>query len=207
MQFTVNFANQTQQTWTLAIYLTSPEQSLDSVCWKQTTAPQSGKGIPQSWDPQILSAAIGFYTKSSMTYSTLQDLQAAPGSAWKIEPDGGTVQLVPDGSAQLPTQIQILNATGALASPGLGVAGAGALFCRDVLSGVSVAFEIDALVYSVEAFDTMAPGQLITTTAGEKRKGTTLSVPPQQLDFSQGTTATVSLVQTGLGLDLKISYS
>lgn len=202
MKYTVNFSNNAQQAWTLAIYLTSPDQDFDSVSWKQTTAPPSGKGVSQSWDPQALSAAIGMYTQSPIKYTTIQDPPAAPGSAWKIEPDGATVQLVSDGSAQLPTQIQILNATGTTASPGLGVDGAGALFQQDVPSGVSVAFNADALVYWVEAFDTIVPGQLITTTS-EKRIGTTMSVGPQPLDFSQGETATVNLGQTG---GLKVSY-
>jgi hypothetical protein len=32
-------------------------------------------------------------------------------------------------------------------------------------------------------------------------------IPPQQLDFSQGDTATVNLVQTNQMLELKIIYS
>jgi rhizosphere induced protein len=208
MNVTVTFANQTTSTtWTLVIYLTLPGQSFDSVCWKQTTAPPSGSGGPLSWCTEDLNAAIGCYHTTDMIYTTRQARLAKPGSMWKIVADGDAAQLQANGSAMLPTQIQILNDTGQMANPGLGVDGTGALFSRDLLSGVSAVFD-GVPEYRVVVCDTAVPGQLITTSAisANVALATTELIAPMLLDFSQGTTATVSISQVGETPRLAVTY-
>ena len=204
MNVTVTFANQTTSTtWTLVIYLTLPGQSFDSVCWKQTTAPPSGNGEPLSWNTEDLDAAIGSHT-AGVIYATRQALPAKLGSMWTIVAAGDAVQLRANGSAMLPTQIQILNDTGQMANPGLGVDGTAALFSRDLLSGVSAVFD-GIPEYWVAVCDTAVPGQLITTSANVA-PATTALIGPEPLDFSQGTTAAVSISQVGERQKLAVTY-
>lgn len=212
MKLTVDFSNKTQQAWTFAIYLTLPGQELDSVSWKQMAVAPSGTGAMPSWDSDDLVVAVGTHAGDPITYKTLLSTSAAPGSAWKIEPSGATWQLEADGSAQQPSQVQILyvNDTVNNVSPGLGVDGTGALFFREMPSGVSAVFDVDARTYWVEAFDTMVPGQVITAPGPDKTTpsiGTTLSIGPALLDFTQGTAAAVSLDLKGQTVELSVTYT
>lgn len=212
MKLTVDSSNKTQQAWTFAIYLTLPGQELDSVSWKQMAVAPSGTGATQSWDSDNLVVAFGTHAGNPITYQTLLSKSADSGSAWKIEPSGDTWQLEAAGSAQQPSQVQILyvNDTVNNVSPGLGVDGTGALFFREMPSGVSAVFDVDAMTYWVEAFDTMVPGQVITAPGPDKTTpsiGTTLLIGPALLDFTQGTAAAVSLDLKGQTVELSVTYT
>jgi hypothetical protein len=205
MNVTINFANKSSSSWTLAIYLTLP--GFDSDSWKQMIVPLGGS-VANSWDTETLSVAIGSFTTTfPRIYTTSQVLSAELGSAWKIVSGQGVLELSANGSALLPTQIQILDGAGQPTCPGLGVDGTGALFRPDLPSGATAVFD-GVPAYWVAAFDNIQQGQLITTSVDQQKSSqtppaTTTFIGPQPLDFSQGTTAMVSLSQS---LVLDVAY-
>ncbi len=201
--YTVNFYNQTDSTWTLAIYLTVPGIGLDSVCWKRIPAAPGGQGLV-TWDPQKLSAVIGGRPSSdTLVYTTLQAKSAEPGSKWKIVNPSGAQELEADGNANLPNQIQILNDSLQEASPGLGMAEVGAIYRPDLLSGLNQTFDAQPNYWAM-AFDSVQEGQLITTSSA--LGAMSIMTNSTELDFSQGSNAGVTIQVDGSTVKVTVSY-
>lgn len=182
----ITFNNQTDRTWTMAIYQTLPKSTnLDSVSWQQVTVAESGVNSI-SW-ANTFNAVIASYTDSEgkQLYKAFQLPAASPGSAWKIVMKGGILQLQADGSAPLSTQIQIANVSGQLANPGLGMDGKGAVYQQGLFSGLSVLFETSPLLW-VGLFDLISPGEVITGGLNRKVSFMTTMAGPWALKYPAG---------------------
>lgn len=203
--YQVTFNNETDSTWTLALYQTLANAvGLDSVSWLQTTVAPSGSNT-LSWS-SAHDAAIADYSDEAgaAVYRATQTLSAEPGTAWQIIFADGVSQLEADGSALTPTEIMISNESGKLANPGLGMSGAGALYKRDLLSGATARFETQTTLWA-GLFDQIAEGEVIATDV--EAFNSTVMVGPRQLEFPSGCyqAAIVAAVE-GSAITLSVAY-
>ena len=175
--YQLTFRNKTDRAWQLAIFIVLPGARLDSVCWKRLTAAGGGQSQPFNWSPQLFVAVGGFRReRGKLVYSTLHQERAEPGSRWKIVMRNGAAQLEADGRAQISDQIQVKNDSGGALSLGLGLESVGAIFKREVPSGLLESFDTSP-TYFAQAFDSIAPGQLISDGQSLRTTGLTEPLP------------------------------
>lgn len=187
-QYFVEFNNQTSKTWTMAVYQQLPDSvGLDSVSWKQTTVPPSGRSSV-AWEVTYdvclgdyeQNGGIGIYTSNQILPTTL-------GTAWKV----GCQQLVPDPDTEVPANsIYISNDSNMLANPGIGMDGAAALYQRDVEGGARAQFEVTP-VYYAGLFNRVILGEVIKLN---------VSVGPIHLTFPNGTNKATLTATTDNGV-------
>ena len=194
-----NFANQTEQTWTMGVYQTLPSTpGLDSVSWQQTTVPQSGlSGV--SWNVTY-NVVLGDYQQAGGigVYTSSQTLGTLLGTAWNIVFKDDVQQLAPVGGAAQPNEIVIYNQSGRLANPGIGMSGQGSVFQQGVVGGAAAQFTVTPS-YWVALFNQVEIGEVISTN---------VSVGPLELQYPSGfNSATLTASLNGENIELNVTYS
>src|SRR5215213_5598783 len=124
--YRVNFVNQTSAIWTMAVYQTLPSSvGLDSVAWKQSTAPQGGRTGVQ-WTT-IFNVALADYEQLGGlgVYVASQLLTTLLGKRWEVVFEQNVQHLKPAEGSVEPDQVLILNKSGYLANIGMGMEGSG----------------------------------------------------------------------------------
>lgn len=195
----VDFKNQTNQTWTLAVYQTLPNsEGLDSVSWKQTTVPPNGESSV-SWDVTYDVAIAGYSQEGGIgVYSANQTQPTNLGTVWDCVWLDGVQQLVPDQtSTPVPGQILIKNSSDQLANLGIGMSGQGAVFKQGVDSGANAQFVVSPTYYA-GLFDDVQLGQVISSD---------VATDPQTLVFPSGLDyATITATLNNGVLTVSIGY-
>ncbi|MEZ4294097.1 MAG: hypothetical protein R3B70_03905 [Polyangiaceae bacterium] len=194
----VDFNNQASQTWTMAVYQELPNSiGLQSVSWKQSTAPVGGStGV--SWE-ESYNVAIADYKQEGGrgVYKASQTLKAALGTAWEIAFEDNVQQLRPVGTTT-PGQILINNKSKRLANPGIGMSGQGSVYKRDVVDGASAQFLVTP-TYWVGLFNNVILGEVISSN---------VIVGPLQIKFPSGMNrATLDATMDGSSILLSLTYS
>lgn len=194
----VDFNNNTDRTWTMAVYQTLPNSvGLDSVSWLQSTAPKGGSTGVQ-FDLTFNVALANYKQDGGIgVYKASQTLSADLGSAWQIVYADGVQQLEPAGSAPLPQQILITNASNKSANPGIGMSGSPSVYKPNVNSGAAAQFQVTPTYY-VGLFNNVVLGQVISSN---------VIVGPKVLQYPSGDTqATVTADLDGDKIILRIDY-
>lgn len=194
----VDFNNRTTETWTMAVYQELPNSiGLDSVSWKQSTAPRGGStGV--SWS-EYFNVAIADYRQTGGigVYKASQTLDADLGTAWDIVFQDGVQQLIETGTTTAG-QILITNKSNLLANPGIGMSGQGSVFKREMVSGASAQFSVKPTYY-VGLFNKVQLGEVISSN---------VIVGPLKIVFPAGQNlATLDATMDGANINLKLSYS
>ena len=197
--FYCDFDNQTKETYTMAVYQELPSSvGLDSVSWKQSTAPQGGRtGVNWSLDFNV---AIADYKQTGGlgVYKASQTLAADLGTKWQIVFKDGVQQLIRVGNADQANQIIIANRSNQLANPGIGMSGEGSVFKQAVPSGAGAQFVVTP-TYFVGLFNKVELGEVISSN---------VIVGPLKIVFPSGMNAvTLKASMSGANINLDLSYS
>ncbi|WP_315730785.1 MULTISPECIES: hypothetical protein [unclassified Bradyrhizobium] len=159
--YTIDFQNNTPDTWTLSVYQTLPASpGLKSLSWKQTTVPKSGESGVQ-WNINYLVGVANYKQSGGKgVYKASQKLGTQLGQKWACRFESGAQQLFEDGGAN-PGQVLIQNKSGELANLGIGMDGDLALVQSNVYSGNGAQFEV-APVYWVALYKDVVQGEVIS---------------------------------------------
>lgn len=159
--YTVDFANQTKNTWTLCVYQVLPDSvGLDSVSWKQTRVPTSGVSGVQ-WSIDYLACLANYKQDGGKgVYTASQKIGTALGKKWKCVFEDGVQQLAEDSSTTAG-QLLITNESLKLANLGIGMDGDIALVRKDVYSGNSAQFVVKPKYY-VALYSNLTQGEVIS---------------------------------------------
>lgn len=159
--YSVDFANETNETWTLAVYQELPNSpGLDSVSWKQTTVPTSGDSGVQ-WEIQYLACLANYRQDGGKgVYKASQKLGTNLGQKWQCKSQDGVQQLFTDGKTT-DGQLLIANNSLLLANLGIGMDGDISLVKRGVYSGNSAQFTVKPKYY-VALFKDLTQGEIIS---------------------------------------------
>lgn len=197
----VDFKNTTDRTWSMAVYQTIPNSiGLDSVAWKLSTVPQSGfSGV--TWEENY-NVALAEYRQDAPlgVYYSSQAMDTNIGYEWDIVYKHGVQQLelVQALPQDLKDHILINNKSGLEAHPGIGMAGMGSVFKRNVLSNASAQFKVTP-TYWVGLFRDVQLGEVISSN---------VEVGPMKLSFAEGSNvATIEALRLGDSIECAITYS
>lgn len=194
----VDFQNNTDRVWTMAVYQTLPSSvGLDSVSWLQASAPQGGTTGVQF--DLTYNVALANYSSDGGrgVYKASQTLPADLGTAWEVVYEDGVQQLKSAGAAPLPQQIVINNTSNKTANPGIGMSGSPSVYKRNVNSGAGAQFQVTPTYY-VGLFNDVKKGEVISSN---------VIVGPKKLQYPSGeTTATVTADLDGASIILRIDY-
>lgn len=177
--YTIDFDNETPDTWTFAVYQTLPTSpGLDSVSWKQTKVPTSGSSGVQ-WSINYL-VGIANYRQigGKGVYTSSQKLGTELGMQWRAVLKDDVQQLVSDGTTA-KGQVLIKNQSTLLANLAIGMDGDLALVQGKVPSGADAQFMV-APTYWVALFNNLQKGEVIS--------GNTV-IGPLKVTFPSGKTA------------------
>lgn len=200
--YSINFTNNTPETWTLCVYQTLPSSpGLKSVSWKQTTVPHGGVSGVQ-WEINYQACLAGYKQIGGKgVYKASQILQTDLGQQWDAVYKDNVQQLEAAGATD-PGKLLIQNKSGALANPAIGVDGSIALVKSDVYSGNDAQFLVDP-TYWVALYSDVTLGEVIS---GNQVHG------PLMVKFDGGATSldfeaeiqneTFVFKQTGSGLQM-----
>lgn len=195
----VDFNNNTNETWTLAVYQELPiSLGLESVAWKSSAAPKKGQtGV--KWQIDYL-VALGNYAQDRGigVYKATQLLPAELGTTWEVVYEDGVQQLKRTGKPADSKQIIIKNNSSRKANPGIGMDGSAAVYKRDVV-GTSEAQFLVTPTYYFGLFNKVELGEVISSN---------VIVGPKKLTFEGGqNVATVTADMKGEDLALNVEYS
>ncbi len=200
-EYFVNFSNETDRTWSMALYQTFPASiGLDSVAWKLTTVPRSGaSGV--HWEVKY-DVVLADYrqTRPLGMYFGKQILPASPGTEWEIKYEEGCQQLYKIGNlaSDLGDHVVIHNRSGLMAHPGVGMDGNAAVFKRDILSNAAAQFKVTP-TYRAGLFRDVELGEVISSN---------VEVGPIKIKFSSGANvADLTATLDGESILLKTTYS
>lgn len=159
--YSINFSNETPETWTLCVYQTLPDSpGLDSVSWKQTRVPTQGESGVQ-WQIQYLACLANYkQTGGKGVYKASQKLPTDLGMAWDCIYQDDVQQLVSAGST---TQGQLLlsNKSEKMANLAIGMDGDIALVKSNVYSGNNAQFVVKPKYY-VALYTNLTQGEVIS---------------------------------------------
>ncbi len=196
-----HFVNDTDRTWSMAVYQTIPNSiGLDSVAWKMTTVPRSGSsGV--KWEVNY-NVALASYrqTKPLGVYFGKQILPTTLGAEWEIKYEDGCQQLYKMGdlASDLGDHIVVHNNSGLKASPGIGMGGNASVYKRDILSNASAQFKVTP-TYWAGLFRDVELGEVISSN---------VEVGPEKIKFSSGANvAILTATLDGESIKLKTTYS
>jgi len=196
--YRVNFVNQTSAIWTMAVYQTLPSSvGLDSVAWKQSTAPQGGRTGVQ-WTT-IFNVALADYEQLGGlgVYVASQLLTTLLGKRWEVVFEQNVQHLKPAEGSVEPDQVLILNKSGYLANIGIGMDGSGSVFKRDVVSRGNAQFKVTP-TYWVALFNQVTLGEVISGN---------VIVGPLEVKYPSGmTSATLTALMDGNNIVLDLKY-
>lgn len=195
----VDFSNETQSTWTMAVYQTLPNSiGLDSVSWKQTTVPKSGdSGV--EWQVNY-NVALAEYKQTGGigVYKASQTLPAELGTAWQCVFEDNVQQLIPDSGSVPSDTILIKNVSSMEANLGIGMSGQGSVYKKGVVSGAAGQFTVTPS-YWVGLFNNLVLGEVISSN---------VIVGPTPIRFPDGMNlATVTAWMSGSSIKFKVDYS
>jgi hypothetical protein len=200
-KYYVDFNNLTDRTWSMAVYQTIPNSiGLDSVAWKLSTVPTHGfSGVDWVVDYNV---ALAEYRQDAPlgVYCASQALTTHLGYEWDIIYKDGVQQLslVQALSPELQDHILINNKSGLEANPGIGMAGMGSVYKRNVLSNASAQFKVTP-TYWVGLFRDVQRGEVISSN---------VEVGPIKLQFAEGSNvATVTATREGDSIEYYANYS
>ncbi len=200
-EYYVNFSNETDRTWSMAVYQTIPNSiGLDSVAWKLTTVPRAGSsGV--KWEVKY-DVALADYrqTKPLGVYFGKQILPTTLGVEWEIKFEDGCQQLykVGDLPTDLGDHIVVHNNSGLQASPGIGMNGNASVYKRNILSNASAQFKVTP-TYWAGLFRDVELGEVISSN---------VEVGPEKIKFSSGANvATLTATLDGESIKLATTYS
>jgi len=195
----VNFANTTNDTWTLAVYQTLPYSvGLDSVSWKQTTVPRSGASSVE-WDLTYNVALANYEQEGGIgVYSASQTLSAELGTTWQCVWEDGVQQLVQLNSSAPGNTIIIDNVSNQLANLGIGMSGEGSVYKNNVVSGGAAQFTVTPTYY-FGLFNQVVLGEVISSN---------VIVGPTEIQFPNGMNqANVTALMSGATIVVDVAYS
>ena len=194
----VDFYNNTDRTWTMAVYQTLPNSAgLDSVSWLQSMAPKGGSSGVQFDLTYNVSIANYRQDNGIGVYKSSQTLHAELGTAWQIVYADGVQQLEPAGFAPLPQQILITNASNKVANPGIGMSGSPSVYKPNVNSDATAQFQVTPTYY-VGLFNDVVLGEVISSN---------VIVGPKVLRYPSGETqARVTADLDGDKIILRVDY-
>lgn len=200
-KYYVNFDNNTDRTWSMAVYQTLPNSiGLDSVAWKLTTVPKSGSsGVLWEVNYNVSLASYRQDTPLGVYYAS-QTMDTHLGYEWDIVYKDGVQQLelVEPLDSGLEDHILINNKSGLEANPGIGMSGMGSVFKRNVLSNASAQFKVTP-IYWVGLFRDVQIGEVISSN---------VEVGPFKLAFAEGSNvATITAVRQGDAIECATGYS
>lgn len=174
--YSINFENQTPDTWTFCVYQLLPDtMNVDVVAWKLTKVPANGaSGI--EWQTKNL-VCIADYKQTGRKgiFMPYQYMSSDIGEKWDCVPYGGMKQLVYNGKAP-EGQLVLYNKSQQLANLGIGMDHDITAVKRDVYSGNMVQFVVNPKYY-VALFDDLSRGQIIR---GDQIHG------PLEVNFQEG---------------------
>lgn len=159
--YSINFENQTPQTWTLCVYQTLPDSvGLDSVSWKQTRVPTQGISGVQ-WGIQYL-ACLADYKQSGGkgVYMASQKLPTNLGKKWDCIYQDDVQQLITSGDTT-EGQLLLVNKSQKLANLAIGMDGDIALVKSNVYSGNNAQFVVKPKYY-VALYSNLTKGEVIS---------------------------------------------
>ncbi|MBC8754663.1 hypothetical protein H2O64_08250 [Kordia sp. YSTF-M3] len=159
--YSIEFGNETNDTWTLCIYQKFPESpGLESVSWKQTRVPKGGNSALQ-WNINYSACLVNYKQNNSKgVYSASQKLYTDLGKKWSCVFKEGVQQLESDGTAELG-HLVIENKSLKRADLGIGVDGDLALVQKNVYSANSAQF-IAKPKYYAALFRNLTKGEVIS---------------------------------------------
>ncbi|WP_437923040.1 hypothetical protein WMF37_28900 [Sorangium sp. So ce291] len=194
----VDFNNNTLQTWTMGVYQVLPDSpGLDSVSWKQSTAPTQGStGV--SWSISYNAALADYQQAGGIgVYKASQVLAAELGTSWDIVFEDNVQQLIKSGTTTAG-QILINNRSNRLANPGIGMDGQGSVYKNGVASGASGQFVVTP-TYWAGLFNQVELGEVISSN---------VIVGPFEVTYPSGmNVATLDARMDGESIVVDISYS
>ncbi len=160
--YSIDFTNDTNDTWTFAVYQTLPSSpGLKSLSWKQTTVPRGGESGVQ-WTIEYLVAVLKYQQAGGKgVYKSSQKLGTSLGDAWEVVYKSGAQQLAEAGSAPTKGQVTVANKSGQLADIGIGMDGDVALVQPQVFSGAGANFEVEP-TYWVAMYKDIVKGEVIS---------------------------------------------
>ena len=197
--YRLNFRNNTEKTWTMAVYQELPSSvGLDSVAWKQTTAPKQGyTGV--EWALNFNTVLAGYHQTGGIgVYMASQTLSADLGSVWKciFQDDVQQLEFV-SSTGGTPGQILIENHSNLFANLGIGMSGQASVYQKDVDSGANAQFVVKP-VYYVGLFNKVVLGEVISDN---------VTVGPLKLVFPTGaSSAELVATNSGENIDLALQY-
>lgn len=199
MSYFVDFVNETDRTWTMAVYQKLPNSlGLDSVVWKKTTVPSGGaSGI--KWDISYLVALANYkQERRDDVYKASQTKKNIKlGSEWRVDWKEGVQQLVEVGSCSSHDLIVINNDSHRFADVGVGMSGTPSNYKKNVPSGSGAQFKITP-VYYVGLFNDVKIGTVVSSN---------VVVGPLKLEFEKGENqALLTAKMTRSTIDLKLTY-
>ena len=160
-QYTIDFQNDTPDTWTLCVYQTLPDSpGLDSVSWKQTTVPPSGESGVE-WSISYLAAIVDYKQNGSKgVYRASQKKTTSLGQRWDVIFKDNTQQLM-EGGSTTPGQLLLSNHSMKLANLAIGMDGSIALVKKNVYSENSAQFTVKPK-YWVALYSNLTQGEVIS---------------------------------------------
>ncbi|NEP76398.1 MAG: hypothetical protein F6K25_32605 [Okeania sp. SIO2G4] len=199
MTYYVDFENQTDRVWTMAVYQKIPSSiGLDSVAWKKTIVPPDGESGVE-WEITYL-VALANYKQSGgigVYKSSQKKKNISLGTQWKVVFKEGVQQLVPDGNAGSGDLIVINNDSNKFADIGVGMSGEASLYKKDVVSGSGAQFQITPTYY-VGLFNDLELGTVISSN---------VVVGPLELKFPGGDNkAILKAYMDGQTIKLDLDY-
>ena len=159
--YSINFENETPDTWTLCVYQTLPDSpGLDSVSWKQTKVPTHGSSGVQ-WGIQYLACLADYkQTGGKGVYKASQKLPTSLGKAWDCVYMDDVQQLIASGTTT-DGQLLLANKSQKLANLAIGMDGDIALVKSNVYSGNNAQFVVKPKYY-VALYTNLTQGEVIS---------------------------------------------
>jgi hypothetical protein len=200
-QHFVDFNNETDRTWSIVVYQTIQNSiGLDSVDWISGRVPPHGCCTLEWVEEYAVALAEHSQDTSLGIYRPFQVLTTPLGYEWDIIYKDGVQQLAMIQA--LPTDLQdhilINNKSGLEANPGIGMAGRGSVYKRNVLNNASAQFKVSP-TYWVGLFRDIQHGEVISIN---------VEVDPIKLQFVEGVNvATLTATREGDSLEFYASYS
>ena len=157
--FSLEFVNQTPDTWVLSLYVENPDQDLISVSWMNSNVPPNGH-IKMSWTDELFACLCSEEDEiENEIFSIGQKFETDIGDFWQCVVKDDVVQLA-EGTPTGFENVTIQNVSGKEVNPGLAIGESLALVRKQMYSGLQVAFEFPYVIKAA-LFYSLKPGEVI----------------------------------------------
>jgi hypothetical protein len=206
--YSVTFKNTTGSVWTLVVTAALPNGGggLESVAFQQTRAAPGGQGTIRFNDQLCVCVATSSGEGGTRVYETTLANPATNGSAWKVIADSGVQQFEAAGAARFTNEIDVRNASDALANAGLGLAMTGAVFQANVPIGAFVPFILPLAFQALISSAQVAPGQVMSVSSDTMSRAMVLTEPVPLTLSANTPAATVTASMDGATVELTVTY-